>query len=219
MKTRLAVAALALLLLPAAASADTFTLSGSTQVSFTCYQSTPCSTSSNSVTFGTGPDTTTFTFAGALLNASVGSQASTLVLATVQTSITGAGFVSPVTLGGLSSPLGQMTITLTQDSPTAVTRTIAPFLFGGPGSYELLFGGNLGSGGTYLATPTGDPGYPHIVYSFNLDTPAVINLPVGSSTNVTAQVGAVPEPTTLLLLGTGLAGVATAARKRRRARS
>jgi hypothetical protein len=210
----------ALLLMAAAAStarADSFALNATTQVSFTCFQATPCSTSGNSVTFGTGADTTTFTFSGALINATVGNTPSTLVLGSIQTSTTGAGFVSPVNLGGVASPLGNLTITLLQNSPTGATQTISPFLAGGPGSYRLLFGGNLGFGGTYLATPTGSPNYPSIVYAFNFDIPSAISLPVGSNTNITAQVNAVPEPATLLLLTTGLAGAAVKARRRGKA--
>jgi hypothetical protein len=209
---------LAALLLVAAASgtarADSFVLNATTQVSFTCVQSAPCSTSGNSVTFGTGADTTTFTFSGSLLNATIGNTATTLTLASIQTSITGAGFVSPEVTSGLASPLGRLTITLTQNSPTGATRTLTPFLAGGPDNYRLIFGGNFDAGDTNLVTPTGSFSYPLIVFRTNFDTPSIVNLAVGSTTNITAQVVAVPEPATLLLLATGLGGAALKARRR-----
>src|SRR5689334_3040933 len=166
---------LAALLLFAAASttarADTYAVTGTTQFSFTCFQATPCSTTANSVTFGTGADTTTFTFTGATLNASIGETATTLTLGSITTTITGAGFTSPASIGGLPSPLGSLSFTLTHTSPAPATQTIAPFLAGGPGSYRLRFGGNLGTGGTIFYMPTGGPHHPAIVYEFNFDAP------------------------------------------------
>ena len=212
---------LAALLMVAAASgtarADSFALNATTQLSFTCVQTVPCTTSGNSVTFGTGADTTTFTFSGSLLNATIGNTATTLVLGSVQTSITGAGFVSSETMTGVASPLGYLNITLTQTSPVASTSTVSSFLAGGPDNYRLLFGGNYVRGDTFLYTRTGSFSYPLIVYSINFNPTSIINLPVGSTTNITAQVVAVPEPATLLLLATGLGGAALKARRRSKA--
>lgn len=205
----------ALLLVAASASAaraDSFALNATTQLSFTCFQSTPCSVSDHSVTFGTGADTTTFTFSGSVLNATIGNAATTLVLGSIQTSVTGTGFVSP---GNPNNILGTLRITLTQNSPTAGSSTIDPFLVVGPGGYSLLFGEGVG---THRAFTTGNSNYPFIVYTFNLDNPpSRLNLPAGTTTDITAQVVATPEPATLLLLATGLAGAALRARRRAKA--
>lgn len=212
---------LAALLLVAVASgtarADSFVLNGTTQLSFTCAQSIPCSTSGNSVTFGTGADTTTFTFSGSILDATITNTATTVTMGSVQTSITGAGYVAPLNSAGRESPLGRLTITLNQTSPAPATRITAPVLAGGPDNYRLTFGSNFGFGETYLTTPTGSLSYPLLVFNFNFNPASVINLPAGTTTIITAQVVAVPEPATLLLLATGLGGAALKARRRGKA--
>jgi hypothetical protein len=197
-----------------------FNLNATTQVSFVCHPTAPCAASGNSVTFGDGANTTTFTFTGSVLNTTVRNVSVPLTLATIQTTITGTGYVNPVSVGGIASPLGFLTITLSQTSPTAVTRSITPILSGGPNGYRLSFGSDIPgvSGGTFFATPTGPnpPGYNYTAIGFSF--PSTINIPVGSTTNISPQVGAVPEPATMLLFGAGLAGIVGAARRKRKAR-
>jgi hypothetical protein len=195
-----------------------FNLDATTQVSFTC-NVTPCSVSGNSVTFGAGADATTFTFTGSVINTMVGNVSTPVSLLAIQTTVTGAGFAAAPGPGGHVPYLGVFNITLTQTSPAAATRVIRPILTGGPGAYTLTFGATIpgGSGGTYFTTPTGPnpPGFNYNAIAFSF--PNSFNLPAGSTTNVTAQVGAIPEPTTMLLFGTGLAGLIGAARRKRKA--
>jgi hypothetical protein len=231
MSTRIALAALTLCLLPMVARADSFVilpngelafvLNASTQVSFTCRPGVPCSAAANSVTLGTGADTTTFTFSGSVINTLVGAESVPVLLATVQTAITGAGYVNAENFGGIQSPLGTLSIGFTQTSPAPAVSGINALLAGGPDSYRLLFGQAAGANSTYFITPTGPnpPGFNYGNLAFEMITDpsnGAVNLPVGATREVTARAGAIPEPATLLLFATGLAGAAGKARGRRK---
>jgi hypothetical protein len=101
---------------------------------------------------------------------------------------------------------------LTQSSPVERTRTMLWFF--GPGGntvLPLLIGGSY----TSFATP---PGSSHrlVVYSF-WTSPAGFRLPSNGVLDIGADVGAVPEPATLLLVGAGLAGAFARRGRRRRA--
>jgi PEP-CTERM motif-containing protein len=100
----------------------------------------------------------------------------------------------------------------------------------GVGGKTWLFGlGSLGGtnlplvnaeDGTSLSFPIGPqpPGfhYSELIYSFQI---IPFGLPSNGVTELDAKIGAVPEPTTLLLFGTTMAGLGLAVRWRRRRQS
>jgi len=69
----------------------------------------------------------------------------------------------------------------------------------------------IGSGYVVLSLDRDASNYNSTVYTFN---PFPFTLARGT-TSLTADAGAVPEPATMVLLGTGLLAVASAARRRR----
>jgi hypothetical protein len=200
-----------------AAQADTFVFlpngelafntSFTTQGTFTCAL---CSGSgTNSVVFGSGGNTLTITFNGVNTTMLVGGQSVPTLAGQIQIVASGAGFVFPTSVNP-NVPLLVLNLGITQSSPAA-------------GTGSVLFNTN-GGGGTslpvhttfmdYAALPTGPIppgfGFTHIVFSFTSFT-----IPNTSGlVDVNANVVAVPEATTLLLLGSGVGMMLPWLRKR-----
>lgn len=211
------------------AYADTFTIlpdrsiefnvTMSTRGIFTCLRGVPCSGSgTNSITLGSGASTARLTFT-AINNASfgVGNVAKTVSLGTV-TAVSSEGFTFP-----RSGALGdrgsfRLALTVAHTSPTVSTRGRS--LIFGPGGRPdapLLQSSN---GGNSFVFPTGPKpaGYNYAAIDYSM-RPWPFTIRGNGTTNVTARVGATPEPSTLLLLGSGLAYGAYARRRKRAARS
>lgn len=186
-----------------------FNTSVTTTGSLSCLQWMTCTGSgSDTLTLWLGPEWLTFKFTGASVTAGVGNVTVPFDLGTIEGS-SSAGFQFPPATNPNSS-LFFFDLSLFQSSPIQST-----------GGFHWSFGTALSRFGglSYTQTSAGPnpPGYnyPTIIYTMR---PSAFQLSTNGTTQLIADVGAVPEPATLVLLTTGLAGIFARQRIRRQAR-
>ena len=216
MLLRVFVAVLALSV-PTVAHADPFTVlpngelvfnvSLSTSAVFNCGAVVQCSGSgTNAITLHSGSGTATFTFTGLNTSMAVGNTTIPVTLGTFAGSTT-AGFALPGPLNP-NLTLLSMRLTLSHSSPVAASNTIG-------WNFNPLFTRAGEDSPTYTEFPVGAQPpqfqYSSIIYSFRVFP---LTLPLNGSQDLVADVGAVPEPATLLLVGGGFVGVMLRRRKR-----
>jgi hypothetical protein len=123
------------------------------------------------------------------------------------------GFVFP-TRPSQSQPIVLFDLLVDVSSPVAASRS-KPWTGGPGGRPDLrLFPGGDGSPVIYLPTGPNPPGSNYTALVFTLRFPIVLSS--AAPANVAADVGAVPEPATLVLVGTALAGAGWSRRRSRR---
>ncbi len=182
-----------------------FNTSISTTGSFICGSVVSCTGSGSSITLQSGGGTATFSFTGVNTSFVAGNETVPVTLGTFDDSAT-AGFSVPNLNPNFA--LFSFALTLSQSSPVVASDSLT-------WRFNPSFTVSGDPSRTDLVVPSGPQPPPYqynaIVYTFRSFP---VTLPLNGSTNLVADVGAVPEPTTMLLAGTGLIVAFVRRRKR-----
>jgi hypothetical protein len=178
-----------------------FNVDFTTTGTFTCLHSISCTGSgTNSVTINNGAKSATLTFTGQHRILDVGNTTTFVHLGQINAN-SSSGFTFP-TLANPNQALVAFNMRVEQTLPTASSDGIHDtYARGGGTTLPQLTGDSF----LVFAAGTNPPGanYTHIVFTLS---PFNFSLPSRGVTSINAQAGAVPEPSTLVLLGVAAGG-------------
>jgi hypothetical protein len=184
-----------------------FNAAVSSSGAFRCSRFISCTGSgTDTVTIHNGSDSATLTFQGVETAAEIGGHELTTVPLGRIASSASTDFIFP-DLGHPSNEVLWLTLSVEQTSPVADVGRVGWGFVPRGSVLEVLRGGDY----FLLGAGPNPPGHGYFFVYTVRDVP--FRLPANGAVDIVADAGAVPEPATLLLITTGMAGVGWARRR------
>jgi len=187
-----------------------FNAAFSTSGVFRCGAIADCSASGTSITIGSGPVALTLTFTGVSRSLAIGNADVPISFGSITATTSDPAFVFPASANP-NVPILHFDLTTTQTSPAPGSFT-QRMTFGPGGSTAVPV---LSSPSNYLAFSAGvnPPGFRYTSIAYSIE-PFPFSIRSTGVTELQGIAGAFPEPATMILVGSGLAGTALLRRRR-----